>query len=171
MDPLGDHKRSENWPCSRNEVLWRHAPCTAWLIWKMWQSCVVIKAPSVQPTFVYFLLTTQPYPINFGPLHQTILPMSLNFQSHSWSQTTRETSTWWSSSYDTRKNCTKRDERVNFSCMEWLTFVTSRTFISLGHLRTEMKNQFKWIRWSWNWNDFFFLISFPNRTLTPVFAS
>ena len=40
--------------------------CTAWLAWKKWRSCDVIKTPSVQPWFVYVSGSAQPYSINFG---------------------------------------------------------------------------------------------------------
>ena len=33
---------------------------TAWLAWKLWQSCTVSQAPSVQPAFICFFLSDQP---------------------------------------------------------------------------------------------------------------
>ena len=42
---------------------------TAWLAWKKWRSFDVIKAPLVQPVFVYFFGSAQPYSINFGLLN------------------------------------------------------------------------------------------------------
>ena len=42
------------------------APCTAWLAWKLWQICGIIKAPSLQPAFAYFFVSAQPYSINFA---------------------------------------------------------------------------------------------------------
>ena len=42
------------------------APCTSRLAWKKWQSCDVIKAPSVQIWLVYFFWSAQPYSINFS---------------------------------------------------------------------------------------------------------
>ena len=41
---------------------------TSWLARKLWRSCDVIKAPSVQPVFVYFFGSAQHYSINFGLL-------------------------------------------------------------------------------------------------------
>ena len=44
-------------------VIWSR-PCTAWLAWKSWQSCVVVKASSVQPAFFYFCMSAQPHSSN-----------------------------------------------------------------------------------------------------------
>ena len=41
------------------------APCSAWLVWKFWRSCDVIKAPLVQPASVHFFWSAHPYSINF----------------------------------------------------------------------------------------------------------
>ena len=41
-------------------------PRSARLAWKLWQSCDVIKAPSVQPAFVYFFWCTQPILLTLG---------------------------------------------------------------------------------------------------------
>ena len=42
------------------------ALCTAWLVWKLWQSCDVIAVPSVQTVFVAFFGSAQPNSIYFG---------------------------------------------------------------------------------------------------------
>ena len=41
-------------------VMMSSASCTAWLARKLWRSQNVIKAPLVQPAFVYFSLSAQP---------------------------------------------------------------------------------------------------------------
>ena len=39
---------------------------TAWLAWKLWQSCDVITVPSMQTVFVDFFGSAQPFSIYFG---------------------------------------------------------------------------------------------------------
>ena len=43
-------------------------PCTAWLAWKLWQSCDVTMAPSVQPAVVYFFCSARTFSTNFGQI-------------------------------------------------------------------------------------------------------
>ena len=40
--------------------------CTACLALKLWQSCDVIKAPSVHPVFIYFSWSAKPYSLVEG---------------------------------------------------------------------------------------------------------
>ena len=63
-----DNKRSENWPGFKNAKYWCHQTnALPWLAIKFWQSCEVIKAPSVQPALVYFSFNAKPYFIGFVP--------------------------------------------------------------------------------------------------------
>ena len=41
------------------------SPMQCLISFKFWPSCDVIKAPSVQPAFVYFFLRAQPFSFNF----------------------------------------------------------------------------------------------------------
>ena len=50
-------------------------PCTAWLAWKLWQSCNVINSTSVLPVYVYFFQNAQPYSINFYVLFITLFQL------------------------------------------------------------------------------------------------
>ena len=59
------------------------APCTAWLAWKLWQICGIIKAPSVQPAFAYFFVSAQPYSINFAVGQLTFGQMTWTHKNNS----------------------------------------------------------------------------------------